>query len=144
MTQPFDVLGYVHNLLQVLVLAVVENGVINDYAVDGVVGVGGQDGFFDFFFVDVAAGVLEATTQPNNSRQNPFPTCKERKEEREGILLVTGLLSPIRVHARRRICVCQKSDEMRFLAEGFEALVHFLEEAIGDVFGQYDLAAGCF
>lgn len=61
MTQPFDVLGYIHDLLQVLVLTVVEDGIINDYAVDIVVGVGGQDGFFDFFFVDVAAGVLETT-----------------------------------------------------------------------------------
>lgn len=41
MTQPFDVLGNVHDLLQVLVLAVVENWVIHDYTVDRVVGVGG-------------------------------------------------------------------------------------------------------
>lgn len=48
--QPLDVLGYVHDLLQVLVLSVVEDGVVYDDSVDVRVGVGGEDGFFDVVF----------------------------------------------------------------------------------------------
>lgn len=60
-TQTLDVLGDVHDLLQVLVLSVVEDGVVDDNAVDGVVGVGGEDGLFDIVVGDFAAGVAETT-----------------------------------------------------------------------------------
>ena len=59
--EPFDVFVHVHDLLQVLVLAVVEDRVVDDYAVDVWVDVGGEDGFFDGVAGDVAEGVAEAT-----------------------------------------------------------------------------------
>lgn len=59
--EPFDVFVHVHDLLQVLVLAVVEDRVVDDYAVDVWVGVGSEDGFFDGVAGDVAEGVAEAT-----------------------------------------------------------------------------------
>ena len=59
--EPFDVFVHVHDLLQVLVLAVVEDRVVDDYAVDVWVGVGSEDGFFDGVAGDVPEGVAEAT-----------------------------------------------------------------------------------
>jgi hypothetical protein len=59
--QAFDVLGHIDDLLQVLVLAVVEDRIVDDDAVDVVVGVGGQDGFFDVVAGDFAERVLEST-----------------------------------------------------------------------------------
>jgi hypothetical protein len=59
--QTLHILGYIDDLLQVLVLAVVEDWVVYDDAVDVRVGVGGEDGFFDVVFGDVAARVAVAT-----------------------------------------------------------------------------------
>ena len=59
--EPFDVFVHVHDLLQVLVLAIVEDRVVDDYAVDVWVGVGSENGFFDGVAGDVAEGVAEAT-----------------------------------------------------------------------------------
>lgn len=58
--QALDVFGYVDDLLQVLVLAGAEDRVVDDYAVDVVVGVGVQDGLFDVVAGDLTHGVLEA------------------------------------------------------------------------------------
>ena len=59
--EAFDVFVDGGDLLQVLVLAGVENGVVDDDAVDGVVGVGGQDGAFELFAVDFAQGESAST-----------------------------------------------------------------------------------
>lgn len=59
--QTLDILADVHDLLQVLVLAVVEDGVVYDDAVDLGVFVGAEDGFFDVVAADRAEGVLEST-----------------------------------------------------------------------------------
>lgn len=58
--EAFDVFVHVDDLLQVLVLAVIEDGVVDDDAVDFGVGVGGEDGFFDVVARDFAEGVAEA------------------------------------------------------------------------------------
>lgn len=63
MAETLDVFGNIDNLLQVLVLAVVEDRVVDDDAVDIVVGVGGQDGTFDIVAGDFVEGVLEATIE---------------------------------------------------------------------------------
>lgn len=47
MAETFYILGYVDNLLQVLVVSVVENRVVYDDAVNIRVDVCSQDGFFD-------------------------------------------------------------------------------------------------
>jgi hypothetical protein len=70
-TQALDVLGDVHNLLQVLVLSVVEDGVIHDDAVDRVVCVRGEDGLFDIVAGDFAAGVVETTMLPELAERFP-------------------------------------------------------------------------
>lgn len=59
--QTLDILADVHDLLQVLVLAVVEDGVVYDDAVDFGVFVGAEDGFFDVVAADFTEGVLEST-----------------------------------------------------------------------------------
>ena len=61
MAEALDVFADVGDLLQVLVLPVVEDGVVNDDAVDGVVSVGGQDGAFELFPVEFAQGELAST-----------------------------------------------------------------------------------
>jgi len=58
--EAFDVFVHIDDLLQVLVLAVVEDGVVDDDAVDFAVGIGGEDGFFDVVARDFAEGVAEA------------------------------------------------------------------------------------
>lgn len=65
--QTLDVFGNIHNLLQVLVMSIVENGVVDDDTVDVVVAVRGQDGFFDVVARDFAEGILESA--------NTRPTC---------------------------------------------------------------------
>lgn len=61
--QTLDILGDINNLLQVLILAVVEDWVVDDDAVDFVVGVGGEDGAFNIVAGNFAEGVLEAAIE---------------------------------------------------------------------------------
>ena len=61
MAEALDVFTDVGDLLQVLVLAVVEDGVVDDNAVDGVIGVGSQDGAFELFPVEFAQRKLAST-----------------------------------------------------------------------------------
>jgi hypothetical protein len=63
--ETLDIFGDVDDLLQVLVLAVVEDRVVDDDAVDVVVGVGGQDGSFDVIAGDFAEGIRETTREEN-------------------------------------------------------------------------------
>lgn len=63
MRKTFDIFRYVDDLLEVLVLTVVEDRIVNDDAVDGWVGVGGDDGFFDVVAGDMTEGVEEPTLQ---------------------------------------------------------------------------------
>ena len=65
--QTLDIFGNIHNLLQVLVVAIVENGVIDDNTIHVVVAVRGQDGFFDVVAGDIAEGIRESTsTRPTS------------------------------------------------------------------------------
>lgn len=59
--ETLDVLGHINYLLQVLVLAVVEDRVVDDDSVDVAVGVGGENGFFDVVAGHFAHAVLEST-----------------------------------------------------------------------------------
>lgn len=58
--ETLDILTDIDNLLQVLVLTVVEDGVVDDNAVDVRVGVGRDDGLFDVVAGDFTKGILEA------------------------------------------------------------------------------------
>jgi hypothetical protein len=66
MAQALDILGYVDNLLEVLVLAVVEDGVVYDDTVNVRVDVGGEDGFFEVIAVDFTERVTESTVRRSN------------------------------------------------------------------------------
>jgi hypothetical protein len=59
--ETFDILGDIDYLLQVLVLAVVENGVVDNDAVNVGVGVGIDNLFLDVVAANFAEGVLEST-----------------------------------------------------------------------------------
>lgn len=61
MAEALDVLGHVHDLLQVLVLPIVENGVVYDNPVDVIVSVRGEDRLFDLFFGNFAQCVAKPT-----------------------------------------------------------------------------------
>ena len=68
MAETFYILCYVDNLLQVLVLAVVEDRVVYDDAVDVRVGIGGQDGLFDIIPRHFAESVAESTVEWKESK----------------------------------------------------------------------------
>jgi len=59
--EAFDVFGNVDDLLEVLVLPVVEDGVVHYDAVDGGVSVGGYEGVFEVVAGGFAEGEVEAT-----------------------------------------------------------------------------------
>jgi hypothetical protein len=61
--QPFDVFGDGDDLLEVLVLAAVPDGVVDYDAIDGGIRVGGEDCFFNVVGVDLAELELEATRE---------------------------------------------------------------------------------
>lgn len=63
MAETLDILANIDDLLQVLVMTVVEDGVVDDNAVNVRVAVGGDDGLFDIVAGDFAEGVLEAAVQ---------------------------------------------------------------------------------
>lgn len=60
MTETLYIFTYVNNLLEVLVLTVVEDGVVYDNPVDVGVGVGGEDGLFDIIARGGTEGIAEA------------------------------------------------------------------------------------
>lgn len=59
--QAFHVFGHVHNLLQVLVLTGVEDGVVDNDAVDSIVGVRIENRLLDVVAGHLTQGVLEST-----------------------------------------------------------------------------------
>lgn len=58
--ETLNILADIDDLLQVLVLTVVEDGVVDDNAVNVRVGVGRDDGLFDVVAGDFTEGILEA------------------------------------------------------------------------------------
>ncbi len=52
MTEAFDILTNVGDLLQVLILTVVEDRIVDDYAVNGIVDVGSKDVLFKVLTVN--------------------------------------------------------------------------------------------
>ena len=63
MTEALDVFGDVHDLLEVLVLSVVENGIVDYDAVDIIVRIGGQERIFDLVTVNLAQAIPESTAR---------------------------------------------------------------------------------
>lgn len=134
--QALDVLLHVHDLLQVLVLPVVEDRVVHDDAVDGGVGVRGQDGFLDAVAGRLAEGVAESAAEVVLASRGGLRSIAGNS------LLLTRLLCPLRVHQRRGVAVRQEAHQVRWLLQRLHALLHLREQAIGDVLGQHNLAGG--
>lgn len=61
MTEPLDILADVRDLLQILILTIIEDGVIQYDAINGVVLIGSEDMLFEIFAVDFAQLEFEAT-----------------------------------------------------------------------------------
>lgn len=61
MTEPLDILADVRDLLQILILTIIEDGVIHYDAINGVVLIGSEDMLFEIFAVDFAQLEFEAT-----------------------------------------------------------------------------------
>jgi uncharacterized protein involved in tellurium resistance len=59
-TEALDILADIGNLLQVLILAVIEDGIVDYNTVDGIVMIGGQDVLFELFTVNFGELELEA------------------------------------------------------------------------------------
>lgn len=63
MTKTFHVLGNVDNLLKILILSVIEDRIVDDYAINGLVRIGSNQGLFNLVFVDFAECVQKATVE---------------------------------------------------------------------------------
>lgn len=66
-SQALDVLAHIDDVLQVLVLAGAEDGVVDHDAVDAVVAIGLDDGILELLAVDLAKLVLEAAGAQDSS-----------------------------------------------------------------------------
>lgn len=135
MTEPLDILADVRDLLQILVLAVVEDGVVHDNAVNGVVVVGSQDMLFEIFAVDFAQSEFETTEACQIAIALDQDGDEEWRLARTGSLFFTGACRPIRVHARGRICVREKTDEGGRFVELSEPFSYFGKQAFRDCAG---------
>lgn len=63
MAQTLDVLAHIDNLLQILILAVAEDRVVDDDAIDRVISVGCDQRVLDVVFVDFTERVVESTVE---------------------------------------------------------------------------------
>lgn len=61
MAKTLYILVDIHNLLQVLIVSVVKDGVVYDDAIHIRVDVGGKDCFFDIVAGDLTEGIAEST-----------------------------------------------------------------------------------
>ena len=61
MTKTLDVLAHIYDLLQILVLAIVEDGIVDNDTVDISIVVGGDNSLFDIVLVHRSKGVSKAT-----------------------------------------------------------------------------------
>ena len=113
-------------MLEVLVLAGGEDGVVDDDAVGGGGGVGGEDGVFDVGGEgDGDEGVEEAA---GGWRLVDLGwEGKTMVEADLGVLFLTGLASPVGVQLGGRVDICEDTNQMRLATDFRETLLDFLE-----------------
>lgn len=111
--QALDVLVHADRPLQGAVALRVEDRVVDDDAVDGVVGVGVTQLVLEVFPFHLAEGEVES-------------------------IVAAGLARPFRVHARRRVFVGQEAVQVRFSVEGCQTALHLGRKRFGDRCGQDD------
>lgn len=116
--QALDVLVHAQRPLQRAVALRVEDRVVDDDAVDGVVDVGFAELVFQRLAVDFAQREVEA-------------------------VFAAGLARPFGVHSRGRVGVGQEAVQVWFAVEFEEVLLDFGAEGFGDRGGQDDFARVC-
>ena len=134
MRQTFDILFDVDNLLQILILSIVENGIVDDDSVYAIVLVCGNDGLFYVILPDGANSVLKSTTDMSISWTQARLLAD--------ILFLTRSAGPVCIDLCGRIVVCKDSQQMRLRCEFRETLFDFTKQTSSDHSGQNGLA-GC-
>lgn len=161
--EAFDIFRGQRELLEVRVMARVEDGEVDDDAIDLVVGVGSENGVFQFFLVEDAEIEIEAAVawKRQESDQSPYLSnamhtycvsphvLEEEEEEEEAVvcadkwansLLSARLRSPICIHLRRGIGIRQEPDQQRLPPQFLSVLPHLLHQLVGHRPRQNDLA----
>lgn len=105
--ETFDVLVHADCPLEGAVTLGVEDGVVDDHSVDGIVGVGVSELILEVFALDLTDGEVETV----------LPAC---------------LAGPLGVHAGSRIFVGQEAMEMGFPVESCKAGLDFLRQHFRD------------
>ena len=134
MRQTFDIFLDVHNLLQVLILAVVEDRVVHNDAVYSVVVVRSDNRFFNVVFAYCSKTVFESTTNASTSLIAHCPSTV--------ILILTCLSRPVRIRLRSRILIRKNPKKMRLAAQFIETVLDLAEQTFGDAASEDGLAGG--
>ena len=140
--EALDILVDGDDLLQVLVLAVAEDGVVDDDAVDGGVGVGVDEGVFEELAVDFAQFESEAAVWYEYEGLQEQSCTAENAMQRTCSLFVGRLARPLGVDARGGIRRRQEADEQRLAVNRLQAIVHLGQQALCDIVREHDLAVG--
>jgi hypothetical protein len=111
--QAFDVLVHADGPLQGAVTILVEDGVVDDHTVDGIVGVGVAQLVLEFLAFHLTQSEVEAV----------IPAC---------------LAGPFGVHAGSRIFVRQEAMEVRFAVKSCQSRLDLCRQRFGDRRGQDD------
>jgi hypothetical protein len=117
MRQSFNILVDGDNLLQILVLAVAEDGVVDNYTVHGRVIVRFDEAVLKKFAIDFAQVKCEA-------------------------IFDTSFARPFCVYPRRRIRAGKEADEQRLAPNLAQTIAHFIQKTLGDVVRKDDFAVG--
>jgi hypothetical protein len=143
MRQALDILVDGHDLLEVLVLSVAEDGVVYDYAVDGRVVVRVDEGVFEGLAVDFAQVECEATTATLAIIYPRYDTITVRTSESTTYLLFNACLArPLSVYPSSGISAREEAHKKRLALNLAQAISDFLEQTFGDVVRKDDFAVG--
>lgn len=109
MTKPFYVLGDINNLLEVLVLSVIEDGIVDDDTINGRVVVASQDCLLNVILSDSLEGILEVAERwavsEFQSRKQHRRSCEQLRGVPSHSLLCTCFLGPVCVDLRGWVAV---------------------------------------
>jgi len=135
MRQSLDVLVDGNDLLQVLVLAAAEDGVVDNDGVYGRVVVGFDEAVLEPVAVDLAQFKGEATGASSVWHL-------DSSNVRCDALFNTCLARPLGVHSGCGVGAREEADQQRLALELLQPAAHFFQQAFGNAVGQHDFAVG--
>jgi hypothetical protein len=132
-----------------LVLAVAEDGVIDNYAVNGRVVVRFNEAVLEKFAIDFAQVKCEATItalvgEVASTQLSTKGTAMEEVsiDQWTRSLFNTSLARPFRVYPRGRISAGEEADKERLALDLAQTIAHFVQKTLGDVVREDDFAIG--